>query len=123
MRAMLTAGLLLLWTLTLLYRLPQWHDDLTIWTAAAQTDADNPRALNNVAHVLHTDYHRDIAAEPYWRALARLPIPAWLPDGDRQPYAIGYVNYSMMLRAYGRSVDGEALAQQAILMDPLLFGR
>lgn len=103
-------------------RLPAWHDNLALWTAAAHSDRDNPWALNNLAHHLHRA-GRDAEAAPSWQRLVRLRIPDWLPSQERQAYAIGCINYGNMLDAYGDHADAEAIRNYALQIAPTVFGR
>lgn len=57
--------------------------------------------------------------EPLDRLLS-LPVPAWLPEADRQVYVRGYLNHAITLRQAGRVDDSNRVTARAVMLVPSL---
>lgn len=125
---MRSARTLVLYTLVLYHattlprRISEWHSNQTIWRAAARTDNNDPRALVNAAVAINgQSVFPSQTVIAYYERLISLPIPAFLPDQERQGYVQGYMNYSAILGKLRQYAKADALANRAERTAPSIF--
>lgn len=114
--------IILFYLITLIFRLPDWNSDGSIWLAAVETDIDDPWVLSNVAAALH-----DKRAFPALSHIIDLQTPQWFPLIERTPYYMGLRNLAGVLEANDDKNDADIVERLAnmqrrpVLLPPVTF--
>ncbi len=82
------AGVIVAWLLILAFlthqRIPAWHANVSLWTAAVAVTPDNPRALANLA-LAHESVKQPMVAMEYWGRLSTAVCAQPVP---RRPFGV-----------------------------------
>ena len=110
---------------SLVVRVPQWQSNASVWTAATISDPQSPSALVNAGRAIDGSSLRSVDGRSlvWLEDLLTLPIPAWLPDQERQGYVQGRLNLAIMVNAMGDKNTALAIALGAIRIAPAMFAK